>query len=123
MTTYSIQAPDGKTYRIEGPPGATDDQVKAQVVKQNPHLSGGKVAAYAPNPALVERSKELTAAREAQGPSPEYSPLSPNPLENAAAGLGKTLSDKSLGIQQTVANLGGPGDSAALAQEAKDRAL
>ena len=39
MPTYSISAPDGKTYRIEGPPGATDDEVRAEVIRQNPHLA------------------------------------------------------------------------------------
>lgn len=39
MPTYSISAPDGKTYRIEGPPGATDEQVRAEVIRQNPHLA------------------------------------------------------------------------------------
>lgn len=38
MTTYRIQAPDGKTYRIDGPPGASDAEVRAQVIAQNPHL-------------------------------------------------------------------------------------
>ena len=48
MTTYRISAPDGKTYQIEGPEGATQDQVKAEVMRQNPQLSG---AAPAPAPA------------------------------------------------------------------------
>lgn len=38
MTTYSIQAPDGKTYQIDGPQGATQEQVQAEVMRQNPHL-------------------------------------------------------------------------------------
>lgn len=36
MPTYSIKAPDGKTYRIDGPAGATQAQVQAQVLKQYP---------------------------------------------------------------------------------------
>lgn len=39
MTTYSIQAPDGKTYQIDGPAGASQEQVQAEVMRQNPHLS------------------------------------------------------------------------------------
>ena len=46
MTTYRISAPDGKTYQIEGPEGATQDQVKAEVIRQNPQLSDA-----APTPA------------------------------------------------------------------------
>lgn len=47
MTTYSISAPDGKTYQIEGPAGATQDQVQAEVVRQHPEA----VKAAAPAPA------------------------------------------------------------------------
>ena len=39
MPTYQMTAPDGKTYRIDGPEGATDDQVRAEIIRQNPHLS------------------------------------------------------------------------------------
>ena len=39
MPTYQIKGPDGKTYRIDGPPGATTEQVKAEVIRQNPHLA------------------------------------------------------------------------------------
>lgn len=38
MTTYSIQAPDGKTYEIEGPEGASQDDVQNEVMRQYPHL-------------------------------------------------------------------------------------
>ena len=37
MPTYSISAPDGNTYKIEGPAGATQEQVVAEVLKQNPN--------------------------------------------------------------------------------------
>jgi hypothetical protein len=36
MTTYQIKAPDGNTYSIDGPTGASDDQVREQVLKQHP---------------------------------------------------------------------------------------
>lgn len=39
MPTYQMQAPDGKTYRIQGPPGASDDEVKQAIIAQYPHLS------------------------------------------------------------------------------------
>ena len=39
MATYSISAPDGKTYRLDGPDGATQSEVEAEVIKQNPHLA------------------------------------------------------------------------------------
>jgi hypothetical protein len=37
MTTYSISAPDGQTYTIDGPAGASQAQVEAEVLKQNPN--------------------------------------------------------------------------------------
>lgn len=39
MTTYRIAAPDGKTYKIDGPAGATQDEIQNEVIRQNPHLS------------------------------------------------------------------------------------
>jgi len=36
MPTYRIQAPDGNSYQIEGPAGASDEQVRAEVLKQHP---------------------------------------------------------------------------------------
>ena len=39
MPVYEIQAPNGKKYRIEGPAGATDAQVRQQVLQQHPDAS------------------------------------------------------------------------------------
>lgn len=36
MPTYKIRAPNGKTYRITGPAGASDAQIRAQVLRQFP---------------------------------------------------------------------------------------
>jgi len=35
MALYQIKAPDGKTYRIEGPDGASQDDVIRAVVAQH----------------------------------------------------------------------------------------
>lgn len=37
MPTYSMSAPDGNTYRIDGPAGASDEQVRAEILKQHPN--------------------------------------------------------------------------------------
>jgi hypothetical protein len=63
MPKYRMQAPDGKTYVIDGPAGATDDQVRAAIIAQNPHLAdtpqprpvlSARPAAPKPNAPTVE---------------------------------------------------------------------
>lgn len=39
MPTYQIKAPNGNTYRIVGPPGASREQVIAEVLRQNPEAN------------------------------------------------------------------------------------
>ena len=36
MPNYTVSAPDGNSYTVSGPDGATDDQVRAEVLRQNP---------------------------------------------------------------------------------------
>jgi hypothetical protein len=36
MPIYEITAPDGKTYEIEGPPGATQREIEDEVIRQKP---------------------------------------------------------------------------------------
>jgi hypothetical protein len=36
MPTYEMRAPNGRTYRITGPAGATNEQVKAKILEQYP---------------------------------------------------------------------------------------
>lgn len=50
MPVYEISAPNGKTYRIPGPAGATDAQVRAQVLRQFPE------AGRPPKPSIGERA-------------------------------------------------------------------
>lgn len=55
MPTYEISAPNGKTYRIQGPAGASDAQVRAEVLRQFPEA--GKASAPRPKraPSLLEQ--------------------------------------------------------------------
>ena len=50
MPIYRISAPNGKTYQIEGPPGATQDQVIQAVLAQNPEAGGAPEVPTAPQP-------------------------------------------------------------------------
>lgn len=36
MTTYEMRAPNGRVYRIEGPPNATDEEVRTEILRQFP---------------------------------------------------------------------------------------
>lgn len=44
MPLYEIQAPNGKKYRISGPAGASDDDVRTQVLAQFPEAAGAPTA-------------------------------------------------------------------------------
>jgi hypothetical protein len=48
MSKYSIRAPNGKTYTIDGPDGATDDQVRAEVLRQYPEAIGTEAPRFDP---------------------------------------------------------------------------
>lgn len=37
MPKYSMSAPDGNTYQIDGPAGASDEQVRAEILRQHPN--------------------------------------------------------------------------------------
>lgn len=45
MPRYSVKAPDGHTYTVEGPAGATDEQVRAEVMRQHPTAARGPAPA------------------------------------------------------------------------------
>jgi len=44
MPTYAIKAPDGNTYQIDGPAGATQEQVQAEVLRQHPSAASSPAA-------------------------------------------------------------------------------
>ena len=71
MPTYDMQAPDGRTYSIPGPPGATDDQVREKIIEQHPHLGDPVTATWAKPPegesifGTPQRQVNVKAAGEA----------------------------------------------------------
>jgi hypothetical protein len=40
MPLYQMKAPNGQTYRIPGPEGATDEQIKQEILRQYPEAAG-----------------------------------------------------------------------------------
>jgi hypothetical protein len=61
MPTYEMRAPNGRTYRIQGPAGATDAQVKAKILEQHPEAAR---AAPAPKPKAKPKKSFLKRAEE-----------------------------------------------------------
>lgn len=52
MATYSIKAPNGKTYQIDGPDGASQASIQSEVLRQFPEAAGAPAATpAAPKPA------------------------------------------------------------------------
>jgi hypothetical protein len=60
MPTYEITAPDGRTYEIDGPAGATKDQVIAAVIAKNP-AAGQPPAAPSKERTYGEAAKDIGA--------------------------------------------------------------
>ena len=61
MTTYRIQAPDGKTYQIEGPPGASDADVARAVIAQFPNAGTGPSTERTAGEAVTDIGAALTS--------------------------------------------------------------
>lgn len=79
MATYSIAAPDGQTYKIEGPAGASQEQVQAEVLKQHP--TAGKP---------IEKGNMYTQGAEDIVYSPEGIPLTTSSYGSAPTGATKS---------------------------------
>ena len=80
MPTYSISAPDGNTYKIEGPTGASQEQVQAEVLKQHPTAG-----------ARPEKGNMYTQGAEDIQYSPEGIPLYTSSYGSAPTGVTKDV--------------------------------
>lgn len=68
MAIYRIKAPDGNTYQISGPDGATDAQVRAAVLKQHPS-AGMTAAVRSEHQDRLNRAEAELAAQDTSSPS------------------------------------------------------
>jgi len=93
MPTYSLQGPDGRTYEVEGPAGATRAQVIAEIERQQ----GGPIQAKAAKPNVgkdVAKSALTGFAKAAVGFLNEAEGVTPTGMARKAVNrLGGDLAD------------------------------
>jgi hypothetical protein len=88
VPTYSIKAPDGKTYEIDGPEGATTEQVKAEVIRQHPHLSGAPPAP-AKDKSYLQRLGESSLAETEAFLDPNFQTVARTGLTDMPVAVGE----------------------------------
>ena len=97
MPTYEIAAPDGKTYEIDGPAGATKEQVIAAVIAKNP-AAGQPPSAPSKERTFGEAAKDIGAGvvggigSLVQLPGQLYGLATGNFNKTGALGLGEDIS-------------------------------
>jgi hypothetical protein len=110
MTTYTIPAPDGKIYTVEGPAGASKDEVIAEVLRQNPQAGKAPVVEQEPPKVIPASSMSFgeTGGGAATGRPINRGQLNiqaqPRPLESALAGMTKSAVDPLLAGAQFATN-------------------
>ena len=69
MPMYEMKAPNGQTYRIPGPDGATDEQIKQEILRQYPDAAAeGPAAAPEPAPSEIPAARRNAVVDYISGP-------------------------------------------------------
>lgn len=122
MPQYSITAPNGQAYQIEGPEGATQEEIQAEVLRQFPE-AGGEVDPSDPTRAL---DGGLVGSVTDDRPSLEqvggaFSNVIAGGLEGLL-GIPDVLWDAATGLRRAINSGLGAGGSAALEAVGADKA-
>lgn len=65
MATYRVKAPDGNSYRIEGPDDATQEEIENEVLRQFPEAGAAATALATPSAVDTLENKAMRYGREA----------------------------------------------------------
>lgn len=117
MPTYEIQAPDGNKYRISGPAGASQDQVRAKVLEQHPDAGKPK----AEPESLGHKLYEATGAKGIVEGADIAASAVTGGLASLAGGVVKAggYANQALGLAKGDANAAGDALAQALTYEPK----
>jgi ADP-Ribosyltransferase in polyvalent proteins len=85
MPTYQIKAPDGNTYRVDGPDGATEEDIRSHVLSDHPE-AGNAAPSPVAQPAAPSAPPVPAQPPEAE-PGDEF-----NAMRTAAMAAPKTIS-------------------------------
>lgn len=137
MATYTIKAPDGNQYSVQGPDNASQEDVQAEVLRQHPDAAGSPQTGAQGTSAAGVQGTVLSNGKVSQAtPADQLDPTSGmSTTDKVVAGMGKAFSDAGTGakqlVQKTAAFLGSKSAQAAeglteaqvAAQRETDKAL
>jgi hypothetical protein len=102
MPTYSIVAPNGKTYTIQGPPGARQDEVVAEILRRDPSaaIPASKERSWKESATDVGAGIVSGVGAVAQLPGQLYG-LATGDMDNVSTRAGQSLKDAATSMKSS----------------------
>lgn len=102
MPTYTIKAPDGNTYSVEGPDNASQEQVQQEVARQHPEALGSSQTGDKTTSAAGVQGTQLSNGSVSQAtPADQLDPTSGmSTTDKMVAGMGQAYSNLGTGVKQ-----------------------